>query len=252
MTIDLEGRIAIVTGGARDIGRAIAISLAGAGARVVVNYFASAVEAEETIERIRREGGIADAVRADVTTESGVRLLVDETRERFGDSIHLLVNNAGGIIGRRPVTEANAAFIDQVMDANVKSTILMTAAVAPFMPEGGAIVNMASIAARHGGGGGSVVYAASKGAVLTMTRGMAREFAGRGIRVNCVSPGLIATRFHDLFSTPESRAATVSRTPLAREGTSEDVAGAVTFLCSDHASFITGDSIEINGGLWFS
>jgi 3-oxoacyl-[acyl-carrier protein] reductase len=252
MLVDLKDRIAIVTGGGRDIGRAISITLARCGASVVVNYNESLREAEETVGLITNDGGTALAVAADVRTDAGVRLLVNETRRRFGDRIHVLVNNAGGIVGRRPITEVDADFIDRVMDVNVKSTILMTAAVLPHMPAGGAVVNMASIAARHGGGEGSVVYGASKGAVLTMTRGMAREFAERGIRVNCVSPGLIATRFHDTFTTPESRATTVARTPLGREGTAEDVAGAVAFLASDAAAFITGDSIEINGGLWFA
>jgi len=143
------------------------------------------------------------------------------------------------------------AYLMGFMQLGLAGMLLMSAAVVPHMPENGAIVNMASVAARHGGGGGSVVYAASKGAVLTMTRGMAKEFARGKIRVNCVSPGLIATRFHDLFSTPEGRAATVAETPLQREGTPEDVADAVAFLASDAASFITGESIEINGGLWF-
>lgn len=252
MKVDLSNRTAIVTGGGRDIGRAISRYLAACGARVIVNYFNSASEAEETVASIAAAGGIAEAVRADITTDDGVRFLVEETRRHFGETIHLLVNNAGGIIGRRPVLEADADFIDQILAVNVKSTVLVTAATVPHMPEGGAIVNMSSIAARHGGGGGSVVYAAAKGAVLTLTRGMAKEFAERGIRVNCVSPGLIATRFHDEFSTPESRAVTVSRTPLGREGTAEDVAGAVAFLCSDESAFITGESIEINGGLWFA
>ncbi|HEX7071012.1 MAG TPA: glucose 1-dehydrogenase [Rhodothermales bacterium] len=252
MLVDLKDRIAIVTGGGRDIGRAISVTLARCGASVVVNYNESRAEAEETVRLIQEAGVTAVAVAADVRTDAGVRFLADETRRHFGQTIHILVNNAGGIIGRRPITRVDADFIDRVMDVNVKSTILMTAAVLPYMPEGGAIVNMSSIAARHGGGEGSVVYGASKGAVLTMTRGMAREFAERKIRVNCVSPGLIATRFHDSFTSPESRATTVARTPLGREGTADDVAGAVAFLASDAAAFITGDSIEINGGLWFA
>ena len=251
MRVDLSNRIAIVTGGGRDIGRAISRTLARCGASVVVNYNQSRAEAEETVRLIAEEGGTGEAVAADVTTESGVARLVDAACDRFGDQLHILVNNAGGIIARRLVSEMDAAFIDQIMDVNVKSALLMTAATLPYMPEHGAIVNMSSLAARHGGGGGSVAYAASKGAILTLTRGMAKEFAHRRIRVNCVSPGLIATRFHDVFSTPEGRAETVARTPVAREGTAEDVANAVAFLASEEASFITGESIEINGGLWF-
>lgn len=251
MQTDLSGKVAIVTGGARDIGRAISLKLARRGATVVVNYLRSADAARETVDYIESEDGNAAAIQADVSTESGVKALIDETGARFGRTIHILVNNAGGIIARKRVSEMDAAFIDTVMDVNVKSTLLMTAATLPHLPEYGCLVNMASLAARHGGGGGSIAYAAAKGAILTMTRGMAKEFADRKIRVNCVSPGLIATRFHDDFSTPEGRAATVAQTPLRREGTADDVANAVAFLASEDASFITGESIEINGGLWF-
>lgn len=252
MHVDLADKTAIVTGGGRDIGRAISQILALGGASVVVNYHESGDAAADTARLIEESGGRAVAVKADVTTESGARHLAEAARGHFGDEIHVLVNNAGGIIARRRISEMDAAFIDRVMNVNVKSAILVTAAVLPHMPPHGAIVNVASIAARHGGGEGSVAYAASKGAILTLTRGMAKEFADRGIRVNCVSPGLIATRFHDTFSTAEMRAATVDRTPLAREGTPEDVANAVAFLASKAAAFITGESIEINGGLWFA
>lgn len=251
MHVDLQGRVAIVTGGGRDIGRAISFKLAGCGAAVAVNYRESRVKAEETVRSIRERGGTAVAVEADVTDEAGARRLVETTLEQLGDRIHILVNNAGGLVERRPVDAMDAEFVDRVMALNVRSVFVTTRAALPHLPEGAAIVNMSSLAARHGGGGGSVAYAASKGAVLTLTRGMAKEFAPRRIRVNCVSPGLIDTLFHDTFTAPEARAEIVSRTPAGREGTADDVANAVLFLASEAADFITGESIEINGGIWF-
>ncbi|QXD14096.1 3-oxoacyl-ACP reductase FabG [Rhodocaloribacter litoris] len=251
MTIDLTGKIALVTGGGRDIGKAICQCFAEAGAAVAVNYRASREEAEATVAEITSRGGKAIAVQADVTRPGDVERLIAETCERLGGSIDVLVNNAGGLLERKPIAEMPEELWDRVMAVNLKSVYLVTKAALPRMNDGGAIVNLSSLAARNGGGGGAVAYAASKGAVLTLTRGLAKELAGRKIRVNCVSPGLIDTTFHDTFTPDEARKRTAAMTAAGREGTPGDVARAVLFLASDAASYINGESLEINGGLYF-
>jgi 3-oxoacyl-[acyl-carrier protein] reductase len=142
-------------------------------------------------------------------------------------------------------------FWDAVMALNLRSVFLVTRGAVRHMGEGSSIVNLASLAARDGGGGGALAYSAAKGAVLTLTRGLSKELAPRRIRVNCVSPGLIDTTFHDTFTPPEVRKAVAGRTTIGREGRPEDVAEAVLFLASDASSYINGESIEINGGLYF-
>jgi 3-oxoacyl-[acyl-carrier protein] reductase len=247
---DLKNRIALVTGGARDIGRAVSLELAEAGASVVINYNASADKANEVVAEITKRGGKAIAVQADITKSADVKKLIDKTKE-FGGKIDILVNNAGGLVGRKSITDMDEAFFDEVMDLNFKSLFLVTNAAIPLLSDGAAIVNMSSLAARDGGGPGGHVYAAAKGAVLTLTRGLSKELAPKRIRVNAVSPGMIATTFHDLHTKPEARKATAARTSVGREGTADDVANAVLFLASDASSYITGESIEINGGLYF-
>jgi len=251
MQIDLSNKVALVTGGARDIGRAIVLKLAESGASVVINYYSSAGSANALVTEVEAKGGKAIAVRADVSNKADVDRLIAATRSAFGDSIHVLVNNAGGLLARKKLDEMDEAFWDSVMALNLKSVFFVTQATVPLMPEGSAIVNLASLAARDGGGGGALAYSAAKGAVLTLTRGLSKELAPRKIRVNCVSPGMINTTFHDTFTKPEVRKAVASKTSIGREGTSEDVANAVLFLASDAAAYITGESIEINGGLYF-
>lgn len=251
MQVDLNGKVAVVTGGGRDIGRAVALKLAANGAAVVVNYNASAERARAVVEEIRAAGGRAVPVQADVTRTEDVRRLAREARDAFGGSVDVLVNNAGGLVARRKLDEMDEAFWDTVMGLNLKSVFLVTQAMVPYMPEGGAIVNLGSLAAHDGGGPGALAYAASKGAVLTLTRGLSKELAPRKIRVNCVSPGMINTTFHDTFTAPEARRATAARTTVGREGESDDVANAVLFLASDASAYLNGESMEINGGLYF-
>ena len=251
MTIDLSEKIALVTGGGRDIGKAICHRLAGAGAAVAINYRSSRDEAEAAAQEITDAGGTAIAVQADVTKPAEVERLVSETCERLGGPIDVLVNNAGGLLERKPIAEMSEDLWDRVMDVNFKSIYLVTKAALPQMNDGGAIVNLSSLAARNGGGGGAVAYAASKGGVLTLTRGLAKELSGRKIRVNCVSPGLINTTFHDTFTPDEARERTAATTAAGREGESEDVARAVVFLASEASSYVNGESLEVNGGLYF-
>jgi 3-oxoacyl-[acyl-carrier protein] reductase len=249
--IDLTGKVAIVTGGARDIGRAIVLELAASGASVVVNYHSSEAAAQKLVAEVTASGGKAIAVRADVSKGLDAKRLVAETCKAFGDTIHILVNNAGGLVARKKMEEMDEAFWDSVIALNLKSVFVTTKAALPHFADGGAIVNLSSLAARDGGGGGALASSSAKGAVLTLTRGLSKELAPRRIRVNCVAPGMIATTFHDTFTPAEVRKTVASRTSVGREGSAEDVANAVVFLASDKSAYITGESIEINGGLYF-
>ena len=247
------GKTAIVTGGSRDIGRAISVKLASEGANVVVNYFSNEADADATLAAIEATGsGKAIKVRADVTKSDDVAKLVAAATEAFGDGIDILVNNAGGLVARKPLAEMDEEFFNHVMQLNLTSTFLATKAAAEHMGEGGAIVNLASLAGRDGGGGGAAAYATSKGAVMTFTRAMAKELGPRGIRVNALCPGMIATAFHDKFTPDAARENVANSTPLRRQGRAEETADAVAYLASDEASFINGANVDINGGLAFS
>jgi 3-oxoacyl-[acyl-carrier protein] reductase len=248
----LKNKVAIVTGGARDIGRAVSLKLASEGAKVVVNYFRQEEDAKETLAAIKEIGGEAIAVYADITKTADIDTLIGRAKEAFGEQIHILINVAGGLVARKTTPEIDNEFWDFVFDLNVKSVFAVTKATLPYMPAGGAIVNFSSLAGRDGGGPGASVYSAAKGALLTYTRSLAKELGPKGIRVNGVAPGMIATTFHDTFSKPEVRANVANATPLRREGKAEEVADLVTYLVSDESSFVTGTNIDINGGLAFS
>lgn len=248
----LKNKVALVAGGARDIGRQVSIKLAGEGAKVVVNYFDNKDDADETLRIIAENGGQAIAVQGDITKAAEVKSLVDETVKAFGGSIDILVNVVGGLVGRKPIVEMEEDFWDFIMTVNVKSTFLITREVVPYMTEGGSIVYFSSQAARDGGGPGASAYAAAKGAVMTFARSMAKELGPRNIRVNALAPGMIATSFHDRFSADEVRQRVAASTPLRREGKPEEVADLVAFLVCDDSSFLTGLNVDINGGLYFS
>ena len=248
----LAGKVAVVTGGARDIGRAICIKLAQEGAKVVVNYFNSEKDSVETLKAMKATGGEAIAVKGDVSKQEDIDHLVTETKKAMGAHVDILVNNAGGLFARKTIGEIEEDFYNQVMDVNFKGTVFVTKAFKPLMGEGGAIVNIASQAGRDGGGAGSAIYASSKGAVMTLTRNWAKEFGPQGIRINAVCPGLIATKFHDDFTKDQVRENVAGSTPLRREGQAEEVADLVAYLASDEASFMTGNNIDINGGMAFS
>jgi 3-oxoacyl-[acyl-carrier protein] reductase len=247
-----EGKLAVVTGGSRDIGRAISIKLAREGAKVVVNYNSSETGANETVAEIKSFGGEAIAVKADVSKLEDIKNLKAKTIEAFGENVHILVNNAGGLFARKTLQELDESFYDLLMNVNFKSTVFVTQAFEPLMSKGSAIVNLSSQAARDGGGGGSSLYASSKGAVTTFTRAMAKELGPKGIRVNALCPGLIGTKFHDDFTKDEIRVKVAAGTPLRREGSAAEVADLVAYLASDEASFISGNNLDINGGLAFS
>jgi 3-oxoacyl-[acyl-carrier protein] reductase len=245
-------KTAIVTGGGRDIGKSVSLRLASEGAKVVVNYRSDEAAAQATVDEITAVGGTALLFRADVTKAAEVTAMVEATVAAFGGTIDIVVNLAGGMIARKTIAEMDEAFFDTVMDLNLKSAFLVTKAALPYIPSGGSIVNIASLAGRDGGGPGATIYATSKGALMSLTRGLAKELGPQGIRVNALCPGLVGTSFHDIFSKPEGRKATAGNTPLRREGHPDEVASAVAFLASDDASFLTGTNVDINGGLFFS
>lgn len=250
--MNFKNKVAVVTGGSRDIGKAISLKLAAAGAKVVVNYFNNEAQGNETVKEITDAGGTAIAVAGDMTKAGDVDKLVAATVDAFGKNIDILVNVVGGLVARKSLAEMDEAFFDKVMKLNVNSTFLTIKAVVPLMTNGGSIVNLSSLAGRDGGGPGATAYATSKGAIMTFTRGLAKELGPQGIRVNCVCPGMISTTFHDEFTKPEVRKNVAAGTPLRREGQATEVADLVAYLASSESSFLTGTSVDINGGLAFS
>jgi len=248
----LENKTAIVTGGARDIGRAVSVKLAAEGANVVINYYDNKEQAEDTLSEIKSLGGSAMIVQGDMTKESDVNMVIAEALNAYGDDIHVLVNVAGGLVARKTIEEMDEDFFNFVMRLNVNSTFLLTKAVVPHMKSGSSIVNFASQAGRDGGGPGASAYATAKGAVMTFTRSMAKELGPKNIRVNALCPGMIATTFHDTFTKDQVRVNVANGTPLRREGEAIEVANLVACLASHETSFVTGTNIDINGGLAFS
>ena len=246
---NLIGKVALVTGASRDIGRAISISLAKAGVKVLVNYYRDKSMGEETVSIIKNNGGDAKAVYADVTNSGDVSKMIKKSQEVFGNEVHILVNNVGGLFARKKISEIDENFYNLLMDVNFKSVFLVTKAIKPLMPEGGSIVNISSQAARDGGGSGSSLYSASKGAVTSYTRALAKEFGPDGIRVNAITAGMTSTRFHDDFTSDEIRKKVAGATPLRREGRPEEIADLAIYLASDSSSYITGANIDINGGI---
>ena len=249
--MDLTGKVAIVTGASSGIGHATALSLAKCGAAVAVNYHNNEIGAELLRKQIVANGGKAVAIQADVTVASDVESLVKRTVEEFG-TVDILVNNAGSLIERLRLLEMSEERWDQVVDLNLKSAFLCCKAVAPLMMERktGAIINLSSIAGRNGGALGSLHYSSAKGGLISFTKGLAKELAPFGIRVNAVSPGVIDTPYHEQFSSPEMMKNYVNAIPLGRVGNSEDVAKVIAFLASDASGYLVGETIEVNGGMY--
>ena len=241
--------VAWVTGSSTGIGRAVAVALAEHGCRVVVHYNRSESEAREVVEGIKASGGEAMLVGGDVADAGEVGRMVGEIEDRYG-RLDILVNNAGSLVERRTLEEMREQLWDRVMAVNLKSVYLCSQAVLPMMKRQGRgrIINMTSVAARNGGARGSVAYATAKGGVSTLTRAMAKELVGEGILVNGVAPGVITTPFHDRFTPADMRESMKAAIPMGREGTPEEVAGAVVFLASSWADYLVGEIIEVNGG----
>ena len=250
-TSALTNKVAVVTGAGGGIGRAAALELGRRGAAVVVNYRRNREGAEDVAKQLRDAGGTAMVIGCDVSDAGEVREMFARIEKEFG-RVDILVNNAGDMLERRSLAEISEELYRQVFDINVLTTILCSQAAAGLMKKQriGAIVNMASLAAHTGGGPGAFLYGATKAAIVTITKGMGKELAPHGIRVNCVSPGLIgATEFHARFTPSDTFAAVEKTIPLGRAGTPEEVARVIAFLASDDAGYLVGETIEINGGL---
>lgn len=248
----LRGKNALVTGGGSGIGRAISAELAEAGARVCIHYFTSGEPAGKLAEGIRGKGGTAFTVGADLSSERGVDLLFSQLTRQF-DGLDILVNNAGDLVARHRLEETSYEFYRRVLAVNLDSLVLVTRRAIPLMKDrgGASIVNVASLAGRRGGHGGSISYATAKGAVISFTRALANELAPQEIRVNALAPGFIlGSRFHEVHTTDESKRQTIAQIPLGRAGSCEDVARAAAFLASEYAGFITGVTLDINGGVY--
>lgn len=209
----------------------------------------SRTQAEEVAAKIRQSGGQSSILQADLSTREGTESLIAQLKAS-GLAPDILVNNAGSLIQRTPVLEFTPELWEQVFTLNLTSAFFLTQAVLPGMlaKARGCVVNVSSVAARNGGGIGALAYAASKAALSTVTKGLAKEFAGKGIRINAVSPGTIETNYHRTFSTAQMLESVAQATPAGRLGRSEEVADVIVFLCSEGASFIHGQVIEINGG----
>lgn len=247
----LQNQVALVTGASSGIGRATAEALARQGARVAVNYCRNRAGAEQAVEVIRKGGGEAFMVRADVTRSVDVQAMVAASRERWG-RIDILINNAGDLIARRTLADMTEEYWDQIMALNLKSTFLCVKAVWEEMVarKSGCIVNVTSIAGRNGGGPGAAAYAAAKGGLLTYTKALAKELAPHGIRVNGIAPGVIATPYHERYSPPELLRKFITSIPLGRIGAAEEVADVIVFLASPAARYLIGETVEVNGGMW--
>ena len=249
---NLKDKRVLVTGGGQGLGYAIVEHLLGSGADVAVHYFSSETGARELKSIAGKFGRRAEIFRADLTVETEAVALVKKAADFLG-GLDILINNTGDLVQRRALGEVDLQFWQRVMDVNVTSMMLVTRAAVPWLVQGGqaSIVNVSSLAGRKGGHPGSLVYSTAKGAVLTWTRTLANELAPKGVRVNVVAPGLIlGTRFHATHTTADSAQATIRQIPLGRAGTPADVARAVAFLASEYDGFITGATLDINGGVY--
>ncbi len=247
--LDLTGKVALVTGASSGIGAATATVLADLGARVAIAYHKNQTGAEQVREGIERTGGKAVSFRADVRDSGEIHALVKAATDQLGP-IDILINNAGSLVERQRILEVTEQRWDEIMNLNLKSAVLCSQAVAGWMIERkrGAIINVVSIAGRNGGGPGAGAYATAKGGLITFTKSLAKELAPHGVRVNGISPGVIDTPFHEVFSTPEMIRNFVAGIPLGRVGTSMECAKAIAFLASDAASYVVGETLEVNGG----
>jgi 3-oxoacyl-[acyl-carrier protein] reductase len=247
--LNLSGKVALVTGASSGIGAATASVLAELGAKVAISYHSNQSGAEQVRAKILAAGGTAIAVRADLRQAADIPTLVGRSTEALGP-IDILVNNAGSLVERMRILEVNSNRWDEIFDLNLKSAVLCAQSVAASMIERktGAIINVSSIAGRNGGGPGAGAYSAAKAGLIAFTKSLAKELAPHGVRVNAISPGVIDTPYHEAFSTPEMMKNFVAAIPLGRVGTPMECAKVIAFLASEAASYIVGETIEVNGG----
>ena len=246
---DLAGKVVLITGASTGIGAALAREFARQGAWVGLHYNASVDAAQALAAEITATGGRVALIRSDMSTGAGARAAVAQAVAAFG-RLDGLINNAGGMVRRVSYELASEADYDEIMDLNARSVLVACAAAIPHLKKGGGfIINTTSIAARNGAGGGAGLYGSAKSFVSNVTRGMAKELIPFGIRVNAVSPGVIATPFHERYSTEAQMTAMVATIPQGRAGVAEDCVGAYLFLASAALSgYIIGQVIEVNGG----
>ncbi len=247
---DLAGKSYLVTGASTGIGAAVARALGAQGAGVAIHYNASGAEAEKVAAAVEAAGGTSFLVKGNAARQGEIAAAVDSAGSHFG-KLDGLINNAGSLLGRVPTEKSDEAHDRDVLDLNAHSVVWASRAALPWLRKagGGVIINTTSIAARNGGGNGAVLYAAAKGFVSTFTHGLAKELVGENIRVNAVAPGVIATPFHERFSTDEQMRGMVGTIPMGRAGTAEDCVGAFLYLASDLLSgYVTGQILEVNGG----
>jgi 3-oxoacyl-[acyl-carrier protein] reductase len=252
MNTKLTGKNVLITAGAQGIGEAITKHFIAQGANVAIHYFSSADKANELVELAKNKELKAVAVKGDLTKDEDANHLIEETINALG-GLDILINNAGSLVARNLLEDMPTDFWHKVMDINLTSMMLVTRAAEPYLSKNtnSSIVNLASLAGRKGGHPGSLAYATSKGAILTFTRALATEYGAKGIRVNAVAPGLIlGTLFHDTHTTKESAANTIAGIPIERAGNPDDVARAVLYLASEFDGFITGATLDINGGVY--
>jgi len=248
----LAGKNVLVTAGAQGIGESITRHFIDSGANVAIHYFSSADTANKLMDYAMSKGQKAVSIGGDLTKEADANAMLEKTIEALG-GLDILVNNAGSLVARRMLDEMKTDFWNKVMDINLTSMMFVTRAAAPYLAknENSSIINLASLAGRKGGHPGSLAYSTSKGAILTFTRALSAELGPKGIRVNAVAPGLIlGTSFHNTHTTKESAAATTAGIPIQRAGNSADVARAVLYLASEYDGFITGATLDINGGVY--
>ncbi len=248
----LKGKNILITAGAQGIGASITQHFIECGANVAVHYFSSETVANQLVKDANNKGQKAIAIAGDLTKEVDANALVEKTVEALG-GLDILINNTGSLVARKLLNEMETDFWHKVMDVNLTSMLFVTRAATPHLTKNthSSIVNLASLAGRKGGHPGSLVYSTSKGAVLTFTRALASELGPEGVKVNAVAPGLIlGTAFHNTHTTKESAAATTAGIPIGRAGNAADVARAVIYLASEYDGFITGATLDINGGVY--
>lgn len=248
----LVGKNVLITAGAQGIGESITKHFINSGANVAIHYFSSADTANQLVDYATSKGQKGVAVSGDLTKENDANALLDKTVEVLG-GLDILINNAGSLVARKMLNEIETEFWHKVMDINLTSMMFVTRAASPYLAknDNSSIVNLASLAGRKGGHPGSLAYSTSKGAILTLTRALSSELGPNGTRVNAVAPGLIlGTSFHNTHTTKESATATTAGIPIQRAGDADDVARAVLFLASEYDGFITGATLDINGGVY--
>ena len=245
---DLKGKVVLVTGASTGVGAGVAKALGALGCKVAVHYNSSKDAALAVAKAVEESGGEALVVHGDLRKTAECERVVKETVQRF-KHIDVLINNAGALVRRMPITEITDEILDDIVDLNVRSMMMCTKYAVPYMVNGGSIINLTSVAALHGGGPGAAMYAGSKGFVSIATKGLAKELVGKRIRVNAVSPGVVKTPFHDKFSTPDQLESMRQSIPMGRLGTVDECVGVFLYLASEKLSgYVTGQIIEVNGG----